>query len=479
MSSSILPGSGESEVRKNPRHLPSVDRLLATPALSALSETLGRSLVKRAVQAELANARAQPSGLADPPSEALLIDRALARTQQDAASRLRGVINLTGTVIHTNLGRALLGEEAIDAVAAAMRGYRALEFDIASGERGDRDDVIEELLCRLTGAEAATVVNNCAAAVLLALVALGARKEVLISRGEQIEIGGSFRMPDIMRAANCKLIEVGTTNRTHLHDYRDAITEKSSLIVKAHRSNYAVTGFTSEVGDAELGALARAHGLLYMVDLGSGALIDLSQWGLPREPLPSDSLSKGADVVMFSGDKLLGGPQAGIIVGSRVAIDRIKRYPLKRALRVSKLVLAALEATLRVYDSGHRLPERLPVLAMLTRSRADIQQACHRVAGPIAAFAGDVFDMQIADCASQIGSGALPEERLPSAAVMLRPKVALRRSGGLLQETLARFRQLTTPVIGRINDGAIIFDCRCLLPAEESLLIEALRQARP
>jgi L-seryl-tRNA(Ser) seleniumtransferase len=360
-----------------------------------------------------------------------------------------------------------------------MRGYRALEFDLASGERGDRDDVIEELLCRLTGAEAATVVNNCAAAVLLSLVALGARKEVLISRGEQIEIGGSFRMPDIMRAANCKLIEVGTTNRTHLHDYRDAISEKSSLIVKAHRSNYAVTGFTSEVGDAELGALARAHGLLYMVDLGSGALIDLSQWGLPREPLPSDSLSKGADVVMFSGDKLLGGPQAGIIVGSRLAIDRIKRHPLKRALRVSKLVLAALEATLRVYDSGHRLPERLPVLAMLTRSRADIQQACHRVAGPIAAFAGDSFEMQIADCASQIGSGALPEERLPSAAVMLRPKAVLRRSGGLLQETLTKFRQLPTPVIGRIRDGAILFDCRCLLPSEEALLIEALRQATP
>ena len=479
MSPSILPGSGESEVQKNPRHLPSVDRLLAAPTLASLSESLGRGLVKRAIQAELASARSQQSALTDPPSEALLIDRAQARAQKDAASRLRGVINLTGTVIHTNLGRALLGEEAIDAVAAAMRGYRALEFDLASGERGDRDDVIEELLCRLTGAEAATVVNNCAAAVLLSLVALGARKEVLISRGEQIEIGGSFRMPDIMRAANCKLIEVGTTNRTHLHDYRDAVTEKSSLIVKAHRSNYAVTGFTSEVGDAELGALARAHGLMYMVDLGSGALIDLSQWGLPREPLPADSLAKGADVVMFSGDKLLGGPQAGIIVGSRVAIDRIKRHPLKRALRVSKLVLAALEATLRVYDSGHRLPERLPVLAMLTRSRADIQQACHRVAGPIAAFVGDVFDMQIADCASQIGSGALPEERLPSAAVMLRPKAALRRSGGLLQETLARFRQLSTPVIGRISDGAIVFDCRCLLPTEEALLIEALRQARP
>lgn len=479
MSSKILPGPGESTSEQNLRHLPSVDRLLGSGALTSLADALGRPLVKRAVQRALSQARDHAPKDGQTPSEQALIAMASGFAQEDAASRMRPVINLTGTVIHTNLGRALLAEEAIGSVSQAMRGYSALEFDIASGERGDRDDVIEGLICRLTGAEAATVVNNCAAAVLLSLVALGGRKEVIISRGEQIEIGGAFRMPDIMRAANCRLVEVGTTNRTHLHDYASAITPKSALIVKAHRSNYAVTGFTSEVGDAELAVLAKRSGVLYMVDLGSGALVDMSAWGLPREPLPSDSLSKGADVVMFSGDKLLGGPQAGIIVGSRAAITRIKRHPLKRTLRVSKLVLAALEATLRVYDSGHRLHERLPVLAMLTRSRDAIRESCMRVGTALADYAGPEFELSIEDCASQIGSGALPEEKLPSAAVVLRPRLVSRRSGSLLKQTLARFRSLPTPVIGRINDQAILFDCRCLSISDEGLLLGQLRDAQP
>jgi L-seryl-tRNA(Ser) seleniumtransferase len=308
---------------------------------------------------------------------------------------------------------------------------------------------------------------------LLSLVALGARREVIISRSEQIEIGGSFRMPDIMKAANCRLVEVGTTNRTHLRDYQEAINEKTALIVKAHRSNYAVTGFTAEVGDEELAALAHAHGLFYMVDLGSGALLDMSRWGLPREPLPSDALSKGADVVMFSGDKLLGGPQAGLIVGSRAAIDKIKKHPLKRTFRVSKLVMAALEATLRLYDSDHDLVNRLPVLAMLTREREDIRQACARVMPRLAQIAGPRFRADIVDCASQIGSGALPEERLPSAAVRLTPFDSGKRTGRLLSETLAEFRKLKTPVIGRIRDDAIVFDCRCLSARDESILLSA------
>ncbi len=474
MNTTVLPGSGESGSEANPLHLPSVDRLLAHAALIQQSQETGRALTKRAVQQVLRRAREAISTGSPAPTEAELITRACAVARQEAAPRLRTVINLTGTVIHTNLGRALCSEEAIESVVRAMRGYNALEFDIASGERGDRDDVIEELICRLTGAQAATVVNNCAAAVLLSLVALGARKEVIISRGEQIEIGGAFRMTDIMRAANCRLVEVGTTNRTHLRDYRDAITEKTSLIVKAHRSNYAVTGFTAEVGDAELAALAKEAGIFYMVDLGSGALVDMSQWGLPREPLPSDALSKGADVVMFSGDKLLGGPQAGVIVGSKAAISRIKKHPLKRALRVSKLVLAALEATLRVYDSDHRIAERLPVLAMLSKERETIRSACARVGPLLARHAGDGFEMNIVDCASQIGSGALPEERLPSAAVVLTLKSGTRKSGSLLTKTLAAFRALPTPVIGRISDDAIVFDCRCLSPSDEALLVAQL-----
>lgn len=477
MARPILPGPGES---RSLAHLPSVDRLLSAQALCDLALEIGRPLVKRAVQSVLEAVRAQASrdtGAEALPDESDLITRVCAQARADAASRLRHVVNLTGTVIHTNLGRAILPEEALASTMDAMRGYSALEFDVAAGDRGDRDTIVEELLMRLTGAEAATVVNNCAAAVLLSLVALGARKEVLMSRGEQIEIGGAFRMPDIMRAANCRLVEVGTTNRTHLRDYRDAITSKSALIVKAHRSNYAVTGFTSEVGDEELARLAHDHGLLYMVDLGSGALVDMAQWGLPREPLPSDSLARGADVVMFSGDKLLGGPQAGIIVGRREAIARIKRHPLKRTMRVSKLVLAALECTLRIYDSAHQVRERIPVLAMLTRSREDIRQACERIAPAVQRFLGeDRFAMEIIDCASQIGSGALPEERLPSAAVRLVPRQPGGRSGGkgvgrMLAQALAQLRGLPVPVIGRISDDAIVLDCRCLSARDESLLL--------
>lgn len=470
MNTSILPGSGESTQKAPSKHLPSVDRLLTHALLVALQERYGRPLIKRGLQSVLAKYRDRiAQGEACPTDDALVAD-VQSKVALDAASRLRNVINLTGTVIHTNLGRALLGEEAIDAVVGAMRAYNALEFDIESGERGDRDSVVEELLCRITGAEAATVVNNCAAAVLLSLVALGARKEVIISRGEQIEIGGAFRMPDIMRAANCRLVEVGTTNRTHLRDYRDAVTDKTALLVKAHRSNYAVTGFTSEVGDAELAQLANERGLFYMVDLGSGALVDMSAWGLPREPLPSDALSKGAHVVMFSGDKLLGGPQAGIIVGTRSAIAKIKKHPLKRALRVSKMILAALEATLRVYDSAHSVEERLPVLAMLTRSRESIEAACHRIAPLLHRIAGSDFAVEVVPCASQIGSGALPEERLPSAAVRLTPLQNSKRNGKLLLSTLAAFRGLPTPVVGRIHDDGLMFDCRCLSARDESIL---------
>ena len=475
MNAKILPGSGESRVTNPSPRLPSVDRLLGLPELLVSAQQFGRVLVKRAVQETLAHHRqSQASASADRP-EADWVREVQQRLVRIRASRLPNVINLTGTVIHTNLGRALLAEEAINAVAAAMRSYNALEFDLESGERGDRDSVVEELMCRLTGAEAATVVNNCAAAVLLSLVALGARREVIISRGEQIEIGGAFRMPDIMRAANCRLVEVGTTNRTHLRDYQDAIGPKSALIVKAHRSNYAVTGFTAEVGDAELAQLANDHGLLYMVDLGSGALIDMGQWGLPREPLPSDALAKGAHVVMFSGDKLLGGPQAGIIVGTKSAISKIKKHPLKRTMRVSKLVLAALESTLRIYDSGHELQERLPVLAMLTRSRESIRASCERVGPALLRFAGDADRMEVVGCASQIGSGALPGERLPSAAVRLVRSGGAKRSGRLLLDTLARFRRCAIPVVGRIQDDALMFDCRCLSVHDENALHETLK----
>jgi L-seryl-tRNA(Ser) seleniumtransferase len=461
-----LPGAGEASAQHDAgaalAQLPSIDRLLGDAQLAPLLAQFGQPLVKRAAQEELAAQRGRMrAGAVAAPALDALCAAIETRTRKAAAARLPAVFNLTGTVIHTNLGRALLADEAIDAVAAAMRGFVALEYDVASGGRGDRDCVVDGLLCELTGAQAATVVNNCAAAVLLTLKALAAKKEVLISRGELIEIGGAFRMPDIMKAAGCKLVEVGTTNRTHPRDFSEAIGPRTALVLKAHTSNYAVTGFTTSVPEKELAAIAHARQVPFAVDLGSGALIDLSAYGLPREPLPQEVLAAGADLVMFSGDKLLGGPQAGLIVGRRDLIARIKKDPLKRALRVSKLTLAALEATLRIYASAFRLPERLPTLALLARSAEDIRAACERVLPALRQFAGADFAARIEACASQIGSGAQPVERLPSCAVVLE-SVTAKGAGRRLDALARRLRALPVPVIGRVQDNAVWLDLRCL-----------------
>ena len=482
-----LPGTGESSEGKGgsksnaspsaAARLPAVDRLLASPQLNAVAAEHGTLQVKRAVQEVLAENRAAIVAGAAVPKSDNLIEQVRLRLSQACASRMRPVFNLSGTVIHTNLGRALLAEEAIDAVGTAMRSYAALEYDIASGSRGDRDRIVEDLLRELTGAEAATVVNNNAAAVLLSLKALASRKEAIISRGELIEIGGAFRMPDIMKAAGCKLIEVGTTNRTHARDYEDACGPRTGLIVKAHWSNYAITGFTATVDDATLAHIAHARAVPYMVDLGAGALIDLSLHGLPKEPLPQESLAAGADIVTFSGDKLLGGPQAGLIVGRADAIARIKRDPLKRALRVSKLTLAALEATLRIYASGHRLAERLPTLALLTRRQGEIRAACERIAGALKTATAPAFTVTVEDCASQIGSGSMPAERLSSAALVLRPGGKV--SGRAIERLQERLRALPTPVIGRIADGALWLDVRCLWPRDEAVFVENLKALAP
>jgi len=474
MSDLTLPGAGEASGANREgadarfAALPAVDRLLNEPAFAASIAVHGQPLVKRAIKDELSAQR--KSLLAGGAAAALpaLIDAIQQRLAGLCAPTLRSVINLTGTVIHTNLGRALLSEEAIDAVGCAMRGYAALEYDLAGGDRGDRDDLVDGLLRELTGAEAVTAVNNNAAAVVLSLAALAAKKEVLISRGELIEIGGAFRMPDIMKTAGCKLVEVGTTNRTHARDFEAALGPRTGLIAKAHTSNYAVTGFTAAVDDAMLAKIAHAHGVPYMVDLGAGALIDLSRYGLPKEPLPQDSLAAGADIVTFSGDKLLGGPQAGIIVGTRAAVEKIKKHPLKRALRCSKLTLAALEATLRIYRSDHRLAERLPVLMLLTRAPDDIRAAAERLLPLMQRFAGESFVVRIDACASQIGSGALPVDRLPSFALKIRGPA--QRSGRALAQLAQRLRGLPVPVLGRIHDDALWLDCRTLLAADEATL---------
>jgi len=428
--------------------LPSVDRLLRSAAAAPLLSVHGRSAVTLAVREVLGELRAaREAGL----SETALLERIATRLDQEARPTLRPVFNLTGTVLHTNLGRALLPEAAIEAMVAVARAASNLEYDLADGRRGERDHHVEKLLCALTGAEAAAVVNNNAAAVLLVLNTLAQRKEVPTSRGELIEIGGSFRLPDIMARSGCRLREVGTTNRTHLADYAEAIGPKTGAVLKVHASNYSIEGFTAAVPEAELAQLCRSRGLPFIVDLGSGALVDLRRYGLPHEPTPAETLAQGADVVTFSGDKLLGGPQAGIIVGRSELVERMRKNPLKRALRVDKMTLAALAALLRIYTDPDRVAERIPTLRLLARPLAAIRTQAARVQPLLQAALKQT--VEVIDCQSQVGSGAAPTQRIASAGLAIRPGS---------DRLAAAFRALPIPVIGRVQDGAFILDLRCL-----------------
>jgi L-seryl-tRNA(Ser) seleniumtransferase len=417
----------------------------------------GREAVTQAIRVALAELRQNRIVNLE---EDEILSRVSGSLRRDAAPSLRPVFNLTGTVLHTNLGRAQLPEEAIEAMAVAAREPVNLEYDLEAGRRGERDDHVEALLCRLTGAEAATVVNNNAAALLLVLNTLAARKEVPVSRGELIEIGGSFRLPDIMARSGCRLREIGTTNRTHLADYAGAIGPKTGLVLKVHPSNYAIEGFASSVSEIELAKLCRSSSLPFAVDLGSGALVDLGRFGLPHEPTVREALAQGADLVAFSGDKLLGGPQAGIVVGRSALVERMRKNPLKRALRLDKVTLAALAAVLRLYLDPDRLAARLPTLRLLSRPLEDIRSLASRMAVVLAKhFPG----VEAIDCESQVGSGALPAQRLPSAGLAITPGDA---------RLAARFRRLPIPVIGRLQDGAFILDLRCL--EDESTFINQL-----
>jgi L-seryl-tRNA(Ser) seleniumtransferase len=439
--------------RRGRAALPSVDRVLREAGEPI--ERYGRALVTEAVREALATRRERGDG-GDVDAVLADVGDALARRMRKSQRR---VFNLTGTVLHTNLGRAPLPEEAIEAAVEAMREPTTLEYETEGGRRGERDNHIAGWLTRLTGAEAALAVNNNAGALVLALNALAAGKETIVSRGELIEIGGAFRLPDIMARAGTTLREVGTTNRTHLRDFAGAIGPQTGLILKVHTSNYAIHGFTAAVPTTALAGLAREHNLPLLEDLGSGTLVDLDDWGLPHEPTVAEALKAGADLVTFSGDKLLGGPQAGLIVGRADLVAALARNPLKRALRLDKIRLAALEAVLRLYADPDRLAVRLPALRLLTRPTAEIEALAARLLPAVAAALDGVATVETTDCKSQIGSGALPVSLLPSAGLALRPVNGV---GNAVEALAQRLRDLPIPVIGHIESGRLVLDLRCL-----------------
>jgi len=400
-------------------------------------------------------------------------DSVAAQLERDNQRSLRPVLNLSGTVLHTNLGRACLPEAAVDAVICAARHPSNLEFDLGSGRRGDRESHVEALICELTGAEAATAVNNNAAAVLLVLNTLALGRQVPVSRGELVEIGGSFRIPEVMQRSGCTLVEIGATNRTHLRDYETAIGDQTALLMKVHASNYRLEGFTSEVSESELAGLANRYGIPFVIDLGSGCLADFAALGLPRERTAGEAIANGADLITFSGDKLLGGPQAGLIAGRGELIEQIRSNPLKRALRLDKMSLAALGEVLKLYRNPAALPEALPTLRQLTRPLADIQAQAQLLELPLGDAVSPHYTVSVAQACSQVGSGALPVESVPSACLCISPADA---DDAALRRLAAALRALPLPVIGRLHKGALWLDLRCL--DNEAGFLDQLPQLR-
>jgi L-seryl-tRNA(Ser) seleniumtransferase len=441
--------------------LPSVEAVLSSePAVEAIQK-FGRPVMLTCVRAVLAGMRTSNSVRPAQTTPPAVARQAASRADEQSRPSQTPVFNLTGTVLHTNLGRAVLAESARAAALSAMSDPTNLEYDIAKGRRGDRDDHIRGLLCEITGAEDAIAVNNNAAAVILTLNALANKREVVVSRGELVEIGGSFRMPDIMARAGARLREVGTTNKTHLKDYSEAINPKTALLMKVHTSNFLVQGFVAGVDHKDVAAVAKEAGLPFVDDLGAGVLIDMTKWGLTAERTVQTALKDGADLVLFSGDKLLGGPQCGLIVGRRDLVQKLARNPLKRALRLDRIRLAALEATLRLYRDPDRLAERLPTLKFLTRTADELASMARALLPPLSEALGPHWTVTVIDCESETGSGALPLAKIPSSGLAI-STANPRAPGRIVEHLAAAFRALPRPVIGRIHDGRLIFDLRCL-----------------
>ncbi len=441
------------------RHLPAVEALLEGPGIAPLLAAHPRALVVRAVRQTVDAARA---GGGAPPAEGwdAAVRAAVARL---AAPSLAPVINATGVVLHTNLGRAPLAPAAIAALTRVAGGYSALEYDLGRGARGSRHAHCRDLLVELTGAPDALVVNNAAGAVLLALSALARGGAAIVSRGELVEIGGSFRIPDIMARSGATLVEVGTTNRTHRKDYESALNAESRLLLKVHRSNFQVSGFTAEVPAAELAELAHARGVAFLYDVGSGLLLDLAPWGLTGEPTVLEALANDTDVVTFSGDKLLGGPQAGILLGSAAAIAACRADPIARAVRADKLTLAALEATLALYRDPETARREIPVLRMLTEDKEALQSRAEMLKNAVGNAA------EVIDGESEVGGGSFPGAKLPTWLVAINP-------GHLTPDTcLAQLRSADPPVIARIADGRVVLDPRTILPDQIETVARALR----
>lgn len=449
---------------ENPyRTLPSVDRLMGHERLRGLLAEAGPAaadLVRQGIEA----ARAAIAAGAAAPTEEEIVDGIVALAERLLRPSLRPVINATGVIIHTNLGRAPLSDEAMAAMAAVSAGYSNLEFDLEAGERGSRLAHLEALLRQVTGAEAGMAVNNNASAVYLALSALAQGREVIVSRGQAVEIGGGFRIPDVMRQSGARLVEVGTTNRTYLRDYEAAITAETAAIMRVHASNFRIVGFTESPAIEDLARLGHEHGLLVIDDLGSGCLLDTTAFGLAPEPTVQGSVAAGVDLVLFSGDKLLGGPQAGIIVGRRHLIDLLRRHPLARALRMDKASIAGLAATLRHYLRGEAV-EKVPVWRMIAAPLAEMERRARRWARAVGPPA------MVVDGRSMVGGGSLPEESLPTKVL------AVPGDGGYLSEVARRLRASDPPVVGRIDGGRLLLDPRTVEPAQDRALVTALRAA--